>query len=181
MMIYNDIKEALNKKATDYKKEFEQTGTGKDVVDFLTSLENDDNFSADSAIPTIAQIDILRELKGKNDITFKENWLRWPSLYTQGRETSEDNFYYAAKLMSIVTDNAKLKRYYPKATQQELDEFKSHLYDEAKQNIYVTSVLKAEVKRMDDEEKSETTIREILGDDLEKIKNEINKVGLNEI
>ena len=168
-MTYNKLHEKLSTTLANYRDQLKNSKRQQNFVSFLDKIDNNQDFQEN--VPTENQVKILKELVNSKDITLFEDWLQWPSLYLQDRIKDDNAFYYTVKLMSIVNNEEKLKRYYPSKTSAELEKFKNSLYDEGRKNIYATLYLKKLVKDMDAEEQSSSKLGDIFGRSTKSLRN----------
>lgn len=71
-------------------------------------------------------VDTLVDLISKKDISqdLADDFLTYPSLYTQERVGKMEDFFYTAKILSILNKDSKIRQYYPKITPDEMDKLR---------------------------------------------------------
>lgn len=66
----------------------------------------------------------LNLLDKSKDIDLTEPFLKEKSLYTTDRVSKMDDFFYTAKILSVLSKDSKLRKYYPKITPDQMKELR---------------------------------------------------------
>lgn len=129
-------------------------------------------------------VDTLLNLLDKSkDINLTEPFLKEKSLYTTDRVSKMDDFFYAAKILSVLSKDSKLRKYYPKITPNQMKELRDSVGGTTDNpEIQPTSKIREIIIKADKKYGSGETVtfKDVFGDDSEYFTKSFNtKSGLD--